>query len=98
MINGTKDRPKAFNIGCAAHSLNLSIGDAMKNGVDKPFEKMVAASRRLVGHFKMSTLATNGLRAKVKEMLASEHHGKGLYMSFPIHEGSALHKNKLITE
>jgi hypothetical protein len=78
MINGTKDRPIAFNIGCAAHSLNLSIGDAMKKGVDQPFENMVAAARRLVGHFKMSSLATNGLRTKVKEMLSSEHHGKGL--------------------
>ena len=78
MINGTKERPTAFNIGCAAHSLNLSIGDAMKKRVDQPFEKMVAAARRLVGHFKMSSLATNGLGAKVKEMLASEHHGKGL--------------------
>jgi hypothetical protein len=39
---------------------------------------MVAAARRLVGHFKMSSLATNGLRTKVKEMLSSEHHGKGL--------------------
>ena len=50
----------------------------MKKGVDKPFEKMFAPSRRLVGHFKMSTLATNGLLAKVKEMLASEHHDKAL--------------------
>ena len=78
MINGTNERPTAFNISCAAHSLNLSIGDAMKKGVDQPFEKMVAAARRPVGHFKMSSLATNGLRAKVKEMLASEHRGKGL--------------------
>ena len=69
MIIGTKERPTAFNIGCAAHSLNLSIGDAMKKGFDQPFQKMVAAARRLVGHFKMSSLATNGLRAKVKEML-----------------------------
>ena len=79
MIDGTQpDRPKAFNIGCAAHSLNLCIGDAMKKGVDKPFETMVAAARRLVGHFKMSSLATNGLRAKVKEILPSEHRAKGL--------------------
>ena len=26
----------------------------------------------------MSTLATNGLRVKIKEILAPEHHGKGL--------------------
>ena len=76
MINGTKQT--AFNIGCVTHSLNLSIGDALKEGVDQPFQEMVAAARRLIGHFKMSSLATNGLRAKVKEMLASEHHGKGL--------------------
>ena len=50
----------------------------MKKGVDQPFEKIVAAARRLVGHFKMSSLPTNGLRAKVKKMLASENHGKGL--------------------
>ena len=78
MINGTEERPNAFNIGCAAHSLNLCIEDAMKKGVDNLFEKTVAAARKLVGHFKMSTLATNGLRTKVKEMLAPEHHGKGL--------------------
>ena len=78
MINGTKQRLTAFNIGCATHSLNLSIGDALKEGVDQPFQEMVAAARRLIGSFKMSSLATNGLRAKVKEMLASEHHGKGL--------------------
>ena len=78
MINGAKERPTAFNICCAAHSLNLSIGDAMKEGVDQPFEKMITAARRLLGHFKMSSLATNGLRARVKEILASEHHGKGL--------------------
>ena len=52
MINGTKERPTAFNISCAAHSLNLLIGDAIKKGVDQLFEKMVAAAR-LVGHFKM---------------------------------------------
>ena len=50
----------------------------MKKGVDKPFETMVAAARRLVGHFRMSTLATNGLRDKVEEILVQEHHGKGL--------------------
>ena len=50
----------------------------MKKGVDQPFEKIIAAARSLIGHFKMSSLATNGLRAKVKEILASEHHGKGL--------------------
>ena len=70
--------PTAFNIGCSAHSLNLSIGDAIEKGVDQPFEKIVAAVRRLVGHFKMSSLAKNGLHAKVKEMRASEHHGKGI--------------------
>ena len=78
MIDGTQDRPKAFSIGCAAHNLNLCIGDAMKKGVDKPFETMVAAARTLVGHFKMTTIATNGLRAKVKEILTPEHQGKGL--------------------
>ena len=50
----------------------------MKKGVNKPFETMVAAARRLVGHVKMSTIATNGLRAKVKEILTPEHQGKGL--------------------
>ena len=50
---------------CAAHRLQ----NAVKSAVDKrSMQKLLAKCRRLVGHFKHSALATNGLEEKQKAL------------------------------
>ena len=50
---------------CAAHRLQ----NAVKNAVEKKaMQKLLAKCRRLVGHFKHSALATNGLDEKQKAL------------------------------
>lgn len=58
-------------IGCAAHTLQLAINNAF-NKV-KNFEKTIAGAARVVGHFKRSYKATNGLKLKQSEMNLPPH-------------------------
>ena len=59
------------HFGCVAHTLQLCI----KTGLDiSTISQMVAASRKLVGHFKHSVVAMTGLRDKQTQLNVAEHH------------------------
>ncbi|KAJ8358823.1 hypothetical protein SKAU_G00153480 [Synaphobranchus kaupii] len=57
-------------VRCAGHTLQLCIAGAIKHD---PVLRTVAASRRLVGHFKRSAKATAALRDKQKQQNLPEH-------------------------
>lgn len=59
-----------YHIGCAAHTLQLSVNAGLNN--DK-IKKCIAAASRLVGHFKRSNNATNALRQKQTELNLPQH-------------------------
>ena len=59
------DESQWASIVCVAHRLQ----NAVKHAVEKQsMQKMLAKCRRLVGHFKHSALATNGLIKKQKTL------------------------------
>ncbi|KAK1896513.1 Zinc finger BED domain containing protein 1 [Dissostichus eleginoides] len=57
-------------IRCAGHTLQLCINAAVK--LD-PICRVIAAARRLVGHFKKSAKATSALTLKQKQQNVAEH-------------------------
>lgn len=59
------------DIGCAAHTLQICINDAMGTNktTNHPISKTVNAASRLVSHFSHSTVANNELKKRQKNML-----------------------------
>jgi len=53
------------SVVCAAHRLQNAVKYAVEK---KTMQKLLAKCRRLVGHFKHSALATNGLEEKQKAL------------------------------
>ena len=54
------------DVGCAAHTLQLSINKGFN---DVPaVKRLIGAANRLVNHFKHSTIATKALEAKQTDM------------------------------
>ena len=59
------------NIGCMAHTLQLVVKDVLES--QKEVESVVVLGRRIVGHFKHSTLAYNRLMTFQKVHQLPEH-------------------------
>lgn len=59
------------HIGCMAHTLQLAVKDALES--QKGVETVIALCRRIVGHFKHSTLAYNRLVEFQKVHKVAEH-------------------------
>ena len=59
------------SIGCMAHTLQLAVKDALQ--AQKAVENVIAIGRRIVGHFKHSTLAYNRLATFQKVHQLPEH-------------------------
>lgn len=57
-------------VRCAGHTLQLCINAALKKD---PICRVIAAARRLVGHFKKSAKATAALTDKQKQQKVAEH-------------------------
>ena len=58
------------HFGCVAHTLQLCV----KSGLDLPvIDRLTAASRKLVGHFKHSVVATTALREKQSQLGIPSH-------------------------
>ena len=58
------------HFGCVAHTLQLCV----KSGLNLPvIDRLTAASRKLVGHFKHSVVATTALREKQSQLGIPSH-------------------------
>lgn len=53
--------PTWMDIGCAAHTTQICINNAMGMNKNHPISRAINAASRLVAHFNHSTLATNEL-------------------------------------
>ncbi len=64
-LNGTRD------VGCAAHTLQLSVTKGLDSS--RSIQTTIGAVSRLVGHFRRSNIAIQGLRIKQNTMKRPAH-------------------------
>ena len=63
--------PSVSDVGCAAHTLQLSINKSLQ--YNSAIEVLIGGTNRLVGHFKHSTVATKVLEVKQQQMDCPKH-------------------------
>ena len=59
------------DVPCFAHTLQLAVHNGLEIG---QINKLSSVSRKLVGHFKHSSLATTALKDKQQQLSISQHH------------------------
>ena len=59
------------DVPCFTHTLQLAVNSGLQNG---PINRLSSVARKLVGHFKHSSLAMTALKDKQQHLNISQHH------------------------